>query len=160
MRRFADGCFLILFAAVLALAQNGGSSSSSNPSSQSAPLHHPMLEEKSASTVLSDSGVRAGYASHIRTNYSFPFGEDLPFAPSNIQIEGNNFIQAGAFPTAEYCGHCHGATYKDWQQSLHRNSFRAPFIGKLLISLSRRRASNTPDIVKAATAQYRFFPAR
>jgi|SRR5579872_4125974 len=136
MRRFADGCFLILCAAVFSLAQDGGSFSS-KLTSQAASFQHHMLERKSVSTVLTDSfgGVRADYASHIRTNYSFPFGEDLPFAPSNIQIEGNNFIQAGAFPTAEYCGHCHAATYKGWQQSLHRNSFRAPFYRKVVDQL-------------------------
>lgn len=47
-----------------------------------------------------------------------------------------NSSQPGAFPTAAYCGHCHEAAYQQWQQSLHRNSFRAPFYTKNVNVLS------------------------
>ncbi len=120
MSRFADGCFLFLFAAILTPAQDGPPPSSPNVISQSSPLPHLTSEAKSASGSLSDSfdGVRADYIRHIRTNYSFPFGKNLPFSPSNVQIEGNDFIQAGAFPTAEYCGHCHRATYEQCHRTI------------------------------------------
>lgn len=71
--------------------------------------------------------MRAQYSDSISVHYNYRFGKDQPFAPSNALIEGGEFIQPGAFPSAQYCGHCHGAAYAQWQQSLHRNSFREPF---------------------------------
>jgi Tfp pilus assembly protein PilF len=70
---------------------------------------------------------RAQYSAQISKTYNYHFGQNAPFQPSNAQIEGGEFIQPGAFPTAAYCGHCHAAAYEQWKQSLHRNSFRAPF---------------------------------
>ncbi len=79
------------------------------------------------STVDED---RAKYAAKVRETYSYPFGKGQPFLPSNAKIEGDDFIQPGAFPTAQYCRHCHEATYHEWRQSLHSNSFRTPFYTK------------------------------
>jgi Tfp pilus assembly protein PilF len=73
---------------------------------------------------------RRQYSDQIRKSYNFRFGQDAPFLPSNAQTEGGEFIQPGAFPTAAYCGHCHAGAYEQWSQSLHRNSFRAPFYKK------------------------------
>jgi Tfp pilus assembly protein PilF len=42
-------------------------------------------------------------------------------------VEGNNFVQPGAFPDASYCGHCHQEAYHQWRQALHSNAFRTPF---------------------------------
>lgn len=70
---------------------------------------------------------RVKYTSQIRKDYNFRFGKGSPFLPSNAQIEGNQFIPPGSFPTAGYCGHCHSTIYQEWQQSAHSNSFRAPF---------------------------------
>ncbi|MGH9481421.1 MAG: multiheme c-type cytochrome [Terriglobales bacterium] len=39
-------------------------------------------------------------------------------------------MPASAFPSAAYCGHCHAAAYRQWQESLHRNAFREPFYKK------------------------------
>jgi Flp pilus assembly protein TadD len=47
--------------------------------------------------------------------------------PGNAAIEGNEFIQPGAFPKAEYCAHCHQEAYRQWREALHSNSFRTPF---------------------------------
>lgn len=73
---------------------------------------------------------RAHYAARVEQTYSYRFGKEQPFLPSNAQIEGGSFLQAGAFPTAQYCRHCHEATYHQWRQSLHANSFRTPFYTK------------------------------
>ena len=73
---------------------------------------------------------RAAYAAKVRKNYDFRFGQEHPFFPSNAQIEGNDFIQPGAFPTAEYCAHCHQDSYRQWRESAHSNSFREPFYTK------------------------------
>lgn len=59
--------------------------------------------------------------------YSFPFGAGLVSAPGNASVAGGGFIQPGAFPDAEYCGHCHQEAYQEWRQALHSNSFRTPF---------------------------------
>ena len=40
---------------------------------------------------------------------------------------GASFISAGSFPTAAYCGHCHQEAHAEWRQSVHANSFRAPW---------------------------------
>lgn len=67
------------------------------------------------------------YASKIRQTYNFRFGKDRISAPGNAAVEGGDFIQPGAFPSAEYCGKCHQEAYRQWRQALHSNSFRTPF---------------------------------
>jgi Tfp pilus assembly protein PilF len=67
------------------------------------------------------------YSDQIRQSYNFFFGKDNLSLPGNAAIEGNDFIQPGAFPKAEYCGHCHEEAYHQWRQALHSNSFRTPF---------------------------------
>jgi tetratricopeptide (TPR) repeat protein/nitrate/TMAO reductase-like tetraheme cytochrome c subunit len=75
-------------------------------------------------------GPRKTYATRVAETYSYRFGPGEPFLPSNAQIEGGTFIQAGAFPTAQYCRGCHESAYHQWRQSLHANSFRTPFYTK------------------------------
>ena len=67
------------------------------------------------------------YADQIRQSYNFHFGTDKPFLPGNPSVEGNDFLQPGAFPNATYCAHCHQEAYSQWRQALHSNSFRTPF---------------------------------
>jgi tetratricopeptide (TPR) repeat protein len=73
------------------------------------------------------TGERKQYADDIRENYNFHFGKDKISTPGNAAIEGNDFVQPGAFPTAEYCGACHQEAYSQWRQALHSNAFRTPF---------------------------------
>src|SRR5271165_3401623 len=63
----------------------------------------------------------------VRQTYNFRFGKDNLSLPGNAASESNEFIQPGAFPNAEYCGHCHQEAYHQWRQALHSNSFRTPF---------------------------------
>ncbi|HEV8040696.1 MAG TPA: tetratricopeptide repeat protein [Bryobacteraceae bacterium] len=70
---------------------------------------------------------RQAYAAKIRETYNFHFGKDKISTPGNAAVEGNDFIPASAFPTAEYCGRCHAEAYSQWRQALHSNSFRTPF---------------------------------
>ena len=65
--------------------------------------------------------------SEIAKTYQYPWGKEHPFWPSNAQTVNGEFIQPGAFPTAEYCSHCHEATYHQWRESAHANGFREPF---------------------------------
>jgi len=73
------------------------------------------------------SAERKEYAAKIRDSYNFLFGKDKLSTPGNASVEGNEFIQPGAFPPATYCAHCHEQAYSDWRQALHSNSFRTPF---------------------------------
>jgi tetratricopeptide (TPR) repeat protein len=74
-----------------------------------------------------ENSERKNYADEIRKTYNFLFGKDNLSLPGNAAIEGNDFIQPGAFPEAEYCAHCHDEAYSQWRQALHSNSFRTPF---------------------------------
>jgi Flp pilus assembly protein TadD len=74
-----------------------------------------------------ESKERKEYADSIRQSYNFRFGTDKPFLPGNPSVEGNDFLQPGAFPNAKYCAHCHQQAYSQWRQALHSNSFRTPF---------------------------------
>ena len=76
----------------------------------------------------SESGTDdQAYSERIRQSYNFLFGKDNISLPGNAATENSQFIQPGAFPTAEYCAHCHEEAYKQWRQALHSNSFRTPF---------------------------------
>jgi Flp pilus assembly protein TadD len=70
---------------------------------------------------------RKKYAEKVTESYNFAFGKGKLSAPGNGAVEGDTFLQPDAFPNASYCGHCHQEAYHQWQQSLHRNSFRTPF---------------------------------
>lgn len=74
-----------------------------------------------------NSAAHDPYSQQVRETYNYRFGKDKISAPGNAASVGNNFIQPGAFPTAQYCAHCHEESYGQWRQSLHSNSFRTPF---------------------------------
>lgn len=68
----------------------------------------------------------------VRSNsadYSYPFGQS-PFSPSRAETSTGKFIPASAFPSAEYCAKCHAEAHRQWRESAHSNSFRAPFYKK------------------------------
>jgi len=71
--------------------------------------------------------ARKAYADRVRQTYIFPFAKDNLSLPGNAAVEGNDFLEASAFPDAKYCGHCHQEAYSQWRQALHSNSFRTPF---------------------------------
>ncbi|HEX8891920.1 MAG TPA: tetratricopeptide repeat protein [Terriglobales bacterium] len=92
------------------------------------------------SYARSDPSVeRNNYSQKIRQTYNFRFAKDNLSLPGNAAIEGNEFIQPGAFPKAEYCGHCHQEAYHQWRQALHSNSFRTPFYRTSVNILVRTR---------------------
>ena len=70
---------------------------------------------------------RREYNAKVSPSYNYAFGKDNISTPGNAAVEGPGFVQPGAFPTAEYCGHCHQEAYHQWRQALHSNSFRTPF---------------------------------
>lgn len=85
------------------------------------------------------TSTRAAYADSVRQSYAFPFGKDEISLPGNAAVEGNDFLQPGAFPDAAYCGHCHQEAYHEWRQALHSNSFRTPFYRASVNILLRTR---------------------
>ena len=87
-----------------------------------------LVTAKFSTYSESDDGLEGqNYADRIRQTYNFRFGPENLSLPGNAAIEGNSFIRPGAFPKAEYCGHCHQEAYAQWRQALHSNSFRTPF---------------------------------
>ena len=58
-----------------------------------------------------EASVRKAYADKIRETYSFSFGKDKISLPGNAAAEGDEFLEASAFPDAAYCGHCHQEAY-------------------------------------------------
>ena len=72
-------------------------------------------------------GDRKQYADKVRETYNFRFGKDQPFIPGTMRVEGDDFVQPGAFPNPTYCAHCHQEAYHQWRQALHSNAFRTPF---------------------------------
>jgi tetratricopeptide (TPR) repeat protein len=70
---------------------------------------------------------RQAYAAKVRASYNFGLVKGNISLPGNAAVEGDDFIQPGAFPNAKYCAHCHQEAYHQWRQALHSNSFRTPF---------------------------------
>jgi cytochrome c-type biogenesis protein CcmH/NrfG len=70
---------------------------------------------------------RKAYNAAVAPTYNFHYGQKNPFTPGNIQLQGEGFVQPGAYPSAEYCGACHQEAYSQWRQALHSNAFRTPF---------------------------------
>src|SRR5580698_3699423 len=77
--------------------------------------------------LAAEANIRKAYAEKIHETYSFPFGKDKISLPRNATAVGGDFLEASAFPDANYCGHCHQEAYHEWRQALHSNSFRTPF---------------------------------
>ena len=83
---------------------------------------------RAAEDVSSQEAMtRKAYADKIGQTYTYPFEAGRISLPGNAAVEGNTFLEPSAFPDAAYCGHCHQEAYHEWRQSLHANSFRAPF---------------------------------
>ena len=87
----------------------------------------------------SGSATRDPYSQQIRETYNYRFGKDKISAPGNAASVDNTFIQPGAFPTAQYCAHCHEEAYSQWRQALHSNSFRTPFYRTSVNILARTK---------------------
>ena len=102
-----------LLSVAMLYAASGPDKSSANPG------------EPASSTPKKFEPV-ANYDEQIKKDYVTRFGAN-PFLPSQAKSESGGFIQPGAFPTAEYCGKCHEDAHKQWRESAHANSFRAPF---------------------------------
>jgi Tfp pilus assembly protein PilF len=113
-------------AAKLHLQQEAGSQSTYPASELKKPATQTDTQAPSQpKTVL--PAERQKWADEVRATYNFGILKDNISLPGNAQVEGGDFIQPGAFPTAQYCAHCHQEAYHQWREALHSNSFRTPF---------------------------------
>lgn len=73
------------------------------------------------------TGPTSAFHDSVASRYNYAFGKGAPFLPSNATTSNGQFVSPKSFPTAQYCGHCHQEAYRQWRQSVHSNSFRAPW---------------------------------
>jgi lipoprotein NlpI len=91
------------------------------------PADRELLAKLMASASARSEADRKAYNAVVTPSYNFHYGKKNPFTPGNITVQGEGFLQPGAFPSAEYCGTCHQEAYAQWRQALHSNAFRTPF---------------------------------
>ena len=113
-----------LMAAVTLSAATGPESGSTTPPANT-PGAAPAATEYAAHTGI--TGPTTAFHDSVASHYNYAFGKDTPFLPSNATDSTGQFVSPKTFPTAQYCGHCHQEAYKQWRQSVHSNSFRAPW---------------------------------
>lgn len=93
---------------------------------QDTPAQKELLQRLEMHATQKQEADRNAHNQAVTPAYDFHYGKGNPFTPGNLQLQGEGFIQPGAFPTAEYCGTCHQEAYSQWRQALHSNSFRTP----------------------------------
>ena len=141
----AGAVFLALMAAggARCLAQEAPAARTSNASQTPPPAYTPppkgalpapdtpeqlqRLHDYEARALARSEAERQTWNETVTHSYDFHYGPKNPFVPGNLKVEGEGFLQPGAFPTAEYCGTCHQEAYSEWRQALHSNAFRTPF---------------------------------
>jgi hypothetical protein len=87
------------------------------------PVQRQALAKWKAKAEQAVAAERKEYNSAVTPSYNFHYGPKNPFTPGNIQVQGDGFLQPGAYPSAEYCGTCHQEAYSQWRQALHSNAF-------------------------------------
>src|SRR5579863_2134795 len=109
------------FAAGLdALAANG-------PAADTPPSPPAATAGAAYTAAIKLTGPTTQFHDSVASRYNYAFGKESPFLPSNAMSVNGQFFSPKAFPTAEYCGHCHKEAYHQWRQTAHSNSFRAPW---------------------------------
>jgi Tfp pilus assembly protein PilF len=108
-RRSLSGCLLVFFAVAILW-------SACTPRSVTAGSDSDAAAE-----------ARTAYSQKAATKYTYRFGEEHPFLPSNIKTDNGEFIDPKSFATAQYCSHCHQEAHAQWRQSAHSNSNRPPW---------------------------------
>jgi tetratricopeptide (TPR) repeat protein len=97
------------------------------PPAEDTPAQKEALARWKAKAEQRVAADRAEYNIQVTPTYNFHYGPKNPFVPGNVQVQGEGFLQPGAYPSAEYCGTCHQEAYSQWRQALHSNAFRTPF---------------------------------
>jgi tetratricopeptide (TPR) repeat protein len=108
--------------AVHAATDPASGSPSSVPATADTPAYNAAY---TASIKL--TGPTSQFHDSVSNRYNYAFGKESPFLPSNAMSVNGQFLSPKTFYTAQYCGHCHQEAYHQWRQSVHSNSFRAPW---------------------------------
>src|SRR5260370_10533089 len=95
---------------------------------------------KAGSQADDAAAARHEYTEKIAAKYNYRFGKELPFVPSNATTDTGEFIDPKNFPTAEYRGHCHQESHKQWRESAHSNANRVPYYLKNVALLNDSKA--------------------
>jgi tetratricopeptide (TPR) repeat protein/thiol-disulfide isomerase/thioredoxin len=99
----------------------------------------PTTAGASYTAAIKVTGPTTPFHNSVAARYNYAFGKQSPFLPSNAVSVNGQFLNPKTFYTAEYCGHCHKEAYHQWRQSVHANSFRAPWYLKNVNSLIDER---------------------
>ena len=119
---------LIAFSILLINSQKSVFASSETESKDSPaakPATTPDTPAYGNSTVI--TGPTTAFHDSIAARYNYAFGKQSPFLPSNATTVNGQFYSPKSFYSAQYCGHCHVEALHQWRQSVHANSFRAPW---------------------------------
>ena len=96
-----------------------------NPSNPTATA--PATSGAAYTASIKVTGPTTSFHDSVASRYNYAFGKESPFLPSNATSANGQFLSPKSFYTAQYCGHCHQEAYHQWRQSVHSNSFRAPW---------------------------------
>jgi tetratricopeptide (TPR) repeat protein len=97
------------------------------PPVEDTPAQREALAQWKAKAEQRLEADREAHNAVVTPSYNFHYGKETPFTPGNVQVQGEGFLQPGAYPTADYCGTCHQEAYSQWRHALHSNAFRTPF---------------------------------
>ncbi|HEY2859860.1 MAG TPA: tetratricopeptide repeat protein [Terracidiphilus sp.] len=109
------------------IAASGPANNAASTSAPGVPDTPPPTAGAAYTSAIKITGPTTQFHNTVAAKYNYAFGKESPFLPSNATSANGQFLSPKAFPTAEYCGHCHKAAYNQWRQSVHSNSFRAPW---------------------------------
>jgi hypothetical protein len=110
------------------------------PPVEDTPAQREALAQWKAKAEQRLEADREAHNAVVTPSYNFHYGKETPFTPGNVQVQGEGFLQPGAYPTADYCGTCHQEAYSQWRQALHSNAFRTPFYRTSVNLLIRDKA--------------------
>jgi hypothetical protein len=116
----------IAFLGVLSLTVTWAVRAATEPEFSPTPSSTPATVPAYA-TPTGVTGPTSAFHNSVASRYNYAFGKDAPFLPSNATSSNGQFLGPRSFYSAQYCGHCHQEAYRQWRQSVHSNSFRAPW---------------------------------
>ena len=106
-----------------------------DPEPESSPTPDTPATAPAYATPTGVTGPTSAFHDSVASRYNYAFGKETPFLPSNATSSNGQFLSPKSFYSAQYCGHCHQEAYHQWRQSVHSNSFRAPWYLKNVNSL-------------------------
>jgi tetratricopeptide (TPR) repeat protein len=111
----------------LSFAAGFGALAANGPDADTPPAPAAATAGASYTAAIKLTGPTTPFHDSVATRYNYAFGKESPFLPSNAMSVNGQFLSPKSFSTAQYCGHCHKEAYRQWRQTAHANSFRAPW---------------------------------